>query len=149
MHYLLEAGLVGLYSAIVYKIASFVLFDWIPLFFFVGFLKHALGYELSIHTLYCQYGSACSHLANKYDRYASSNLRTLVIESFQEGAVFVLLGYCLRMFSKDLLIVAFLTGALLHIIAELIGLHQRFCHQCIHGEKMDQIHSLLFQETAW
>jgi len=149
MHYVLEAGLVGLYSAIVYKIVSFVIFDWIPLLFFVGFSKHALGYELSIHTLYCQYGSACSHLANKYDRYASSNLRTLIIESLQEGAAFVLLGYCVRMFSKDLLIVAFLTGAFLHIIAELIGLHQQFCHQCIRKEKTAQINSLLFQETAW
>jgi hypothetical protein len=146
MHYIFEAGIVGIYSVIVYKILSQFLFELIPLLFAVGFVKHFLGFELSIHKIYCEYGNACSHLSNKYKGRSASNIKTIAEESIIEGTAFVVMGYLLSLVSKDRLLIIFIVGFLLHVIAELSGAHKKFCERCVREEKKFHINALLFEE---
>jgi len=146
MHYIFEAGIVGIYSAIVYKILSQFIFELIPLLFAVGFVKHFLGFELSIHKVYCEYGNACSHLSNKYKNRVATNMKMIAEESMIEGASFVVLGYLLSLVTKDRLLMIFMVGFLIHIIAEITGVHKKFCQRCVSEEKKFHINALLFEE---
>jgi len=115
MNYILEAIFIGLYSLLLY-IPIDLLFKNVYLIFFVtGFLKHFLGYFIGIHTLYCKYNGL---------EIAKINLIKLVLESLFEGLLFLLLGTLINSNSKKIEI--FVIGFFLHIIFEIIGLHNVF-----------------------
>jgi len=143
MHYIFEALIVGTYTAILYKLLSPLFDDEFIVFLFVlGFTKHMLGYFLSIHDLYCEYGRACSHLSNQ--NKANASTKKMIIESSMEAVVFVIFGYVLSFFTKDRLLLAFALGFFLHIIAELIGIHKKFCQRCIQTKNKLSFEALMF-----
>ena len=122
MYYLIEALLVGIYCLIIKFFISFFNFNFnnIVIFFIIGFIKHFFGNILQIHNYYCK----------KYNNNYKSiiNLK-LIIESIGEGILFIIFSIIFSKISKNNYINIFFIGILLHIIFELLGIHQKFCLQ--------------------
>jgi hypothetical protein len=138
MNSILEAFFVGLYSA---KIALVLyLFDLkknIYLFFFLtGFLKHFLGYYLGLQSYYCNKGNACIRVLENGKQeeerksYKTKHMESfpMILESILEGWAYVSLGVLLsKVFAKREIISCFLIGFVLHVLFEIMGLHETFC----------------------
>jgi hypothetical protein len=123
MHYIYESILVGLYSCIICALISPLLYKYslIILFFVVGFIKHFIGYYLLIHQYYCKY---------KYNVIKKYN-KSILVESILEGSLFVIIGYTVSLYLKNILLNIFIIGTLLHIIFEILGFHKTFCYNLI------------------
>jgi hypothetical protein len=53
-------------------------------------------------------------------------------ESILEGGVFIILGLLLKVFIENRVVLMFLLGFLLHMIAEFAGVHKYFCkNRCL------------------
>ena len=129
MRYLIESILVGVYSLVIYVFVKTVIYNDYLLLFLVGFCKHVFGYLLSIHTLYCNYGDACTK-RNKTVQYKKSVYsNVLLIESIMEGIVYVFLGIILGSFITNKIIIYFTIGCALHLISEILQLHYYFCRK--------------------
>ena len=95
---LIEAPLVGLYALLFYYISGRNLF-------ITGFLKHFMGYYLGIHSLYCR---------------RKMTTKNLLRDSILEGLVFYVIH-------PNTPMNVVLTGSVLHLGAEVTGMHSRFC----------------------
>ena len=121
---LTESLFVGVYACVIYFFVSFVVYSNFTLLFFVGFLKHFLGYYLKIQDYYC---NSCVKGSK-----SQVSTRDLFIESILEGSVFIILGFLLGVFIKNRGVLMFLIGFLLHIFAEFTGVHKYFCkNRCV------------------
>lgn len=128
MYFVLEALLVGLYTAILYLALQQVLpiKNAFLFLFVIGFLKHLLGNVLQIHRYYCKHGAACAKVkpSSKSNGGPFEPTTQLIAESVAEGALFGSFSYTgltvspIRMFE---------VGFLLHIVAEWLGYHAYFC----------------------
>lgn len=125
MHYLVESILVGIYTSIVYLMVKPFIKNTLLLFFTIGFLKHFLAYFIGIHTYYCNNGYACGS-ENDTIRVSQTTFLQLFMESIIEGFLFMFLY---KVLGDDRIIVAFLTGVILHLAFEMIGLHKLFCKE--------------------
>ena len=124
MNYMIESIIVGVYSGILYLIASNFIQNSYLLFFLIGFVKHLFGFILNIHTLYCKYGYACGKSDNRKHAIYSNKIW---IESIVEGLLYVFLGTILHKFIKNKIVVFFLIGVILHIVFEILNVHKSFC----------------------
>jgi len=128
MNYILEAILVGIYTIIIYLTCTFLHFkNSYILLFLVGFNKHLFGYIINLHSYYCKHGFACTNKTI----YKTTKL-TIVVESFFEGLLFVVLGSVLlfsAFLQKNKMSMFFLLGFILHVLFELLGIHSRFCEE--------------------
>ena len=121
---LTESLFVGVYACVIYFFVSFVVYSNFTLLFFVGFLKHFLGYYLKIQDYYC---NSCVKGSK-----SQVSTRDLFIESILEGSVFIILGFLLGVFIKNRGVLMFLIGFLLHIVSEFAGVHKYFCkNRCV------------------
>ena len=104
-----EATIVGLYSDIIFRLVNFI-YKKSSIFslFIVGFLKHFLGYFLRLQTIFCKYRGKGKAIIT----------RTFLSECIIEGIVFTIMYLLIPN--------AFITGFLLHIISEYIGVHKLF-----------------------
>lgn len=122
MHYIYESLFVGAYSCILYLLVP--INDAKIALFVVGFLKHYLGNWLGIQDYYCNNGQSCkSQRPSKYTVTHSD----LILESVAEGGLFLLMGMLLLTIQKNMIVVYFLIGMLLHLIFEFSGAHQKIC----------------------
>jgi hypothetical protein len=128
MHYLIEAFLIALYSTFL----CFLLMTVFPyliykkniflILFILGIMKHGLGYIFNLQTYYCK-----SHLSNRMNAISPS-----LTELICEGFLYIVFGlpifYLFSSFSsyKRILVTAFFIGFLLHVLFELVGIHQYF-----------------------
>jgi hypothetical protein len=118
------------YSDILYN-------KWLVLAFLLytfGFIKHEIGYYLTIESNYCEKTNVCAKLAKQtqptwIDRFKATFgfLENIWIENVGEGILFILVGLPLFVFMENKLIAAFLTGVLADIVAEYTGIHKYFC----------------------
>jgi len=138
MHYILESGLVGLYSLLLYFVLALFVNNFLSLsfsfsLFALGFFKHFLGYFLNIHTFYCNNGYACNKInRNKKIYTAFYNIPSLVAESILEGILFLVFGYFIYLFIKTKFLITFIIGTILHILSEWLSIHDLFCkNHCI------------------
>jgi hypothetical protein len=129
----IESNLVGLFSVTLsYFIYSFFFSlknDFI-FFFIVGFLKHYLGYILGLQTWYCEVRNKRTKTKTKNTLLVKSVAKSpSLLENIQEGIVFVAISFLIRKFLKikDIYFIAFLTGFILHLLAEFSGIHTIFC----------------------
>jgi len=134
----IESNLVGLYSVTLSYIIYFFLFPFpfslkkdlgFYLFFFIlGFLKHYVSYLIGLQTWYC----------NKRNKSIKSikGLGTTVVakapsllENIQEGIAFVVISFPIQKLlkTKKIFFISFLTGFVLHLLAEFSGIHTIFC----------------------
>lgn len=132
MHFLLEAILVGIYTFIIFLCISFFpIHNIYVLLFFIGFVKHFLGYYLYFQQYYCKYGYACSqHKKQQDQKDQKTTFAELFGESCIEGLACIGLGTLLLQIPylrRKERIIFFLLGFILHIISELLGLHSYFC----------------------
>lgn len=144
MHYIFESFFVGIYCCILYEILVNFITDYHTLLFILGFFKHFMGYEAGLHGLFCKFGYACQRVENSKIKTALLNTPQILIESIAEGFIFLLVGYLLSLLSKDRLLCIFFIGIVLHISAEIIGLHKKVCHRCI-----PDLRGPLFQATLF
>lgn len=115
-----ESIFVGIYCVFLFTILSYAKIQTVSLFFFIlGFFKHFLGFFLGLHAVYCN----CSILPN---------YSILFGESILEGFAFLILYHIFyRLIPK--IWVAFTIGFILHILAEIFGLHKWFCEKSCHN----------------
>ena len=97
-----EALVVGMYSFFLFSILS-------PLpIFWIGFLKHFLGYFLGLEYLYCIHHNKKENFITNY----------FIFECILEGIVFSILFY--------IFMNSFISGFIFHILSEYIGIHKLF-----------------------
>ena len=135
MHYLLESVVVGVYTSFMYGAIAIIrkpsVADWPLVLMAVGFCKHFFGSYLHLHTMYCNHGNACVFTLSPEYQYRS-NAEHLLRDSVLEAFLFVAVGLTLSGIVKNPYILFFVVGTLLHIGAELIGVHKHFCEtSCI------------------
>ena len=104
-----------------------------------------MGYEAGLHGLFCKFGYSCQRVENSKIKTAYLDLPHLTMESIAEGFAFLTLGYLFSMISKDRLLNVFFIGIILHITAEIVGLHKKVCHRCIPDLRGPLFEPLLFQ----
>lgn len=110
---------VGIYCVFLFTILSYAKIESSYIFFVLGFFKHFLGFFLGLHAVFCN----CTILP----KYA-----ILFGESILEGVAFLILYQIFhRLFPK--IWVAFIIGFILHILAEIFGLHKWFCEKRCHN----------------
>ena len=129
MHYILEAAIVGIYSAFIYcLLLPFSIANKYILFFVVGFFKHFFAYFIGIQTYYCNNGYSCDE--NENEKKTNTTHGEVFVESIFEGIAFII--FCL-FFSQvaylrnNCVLLFFAVGFSLHIIFEIIGIHKYFC----------------------
>lgn len=120
-----ESIFVGVYVCVISFFVSYIVSsNFALLLFVVGFLKHFLGYYLKIQDYYC---ASCVKGSKSY-----TTKQILFGESILEGVVFIIMGLLLKVFIENHLVLMFLLGFLLHIIAEFVGVHKYFCkNRCV------------------
>lgn len=120
-----ESLFVGVYVCVISFFVSYVVSsNFTLLLFVVGFLKHFLGYYLKIQDYYC---ASCVKGSNSY-----TTKQILFGESIFEGVVFIIMGLLLKVFIENRVVLMFLLGFLLHIVAEFVGVHKYFCkNRCV------------------
>ena len=125
MNYIFEAILVGGYEMVLYYIFSPFIKNFYLLLLTVGFSKHFLGKLLGIQTWYCNNGSVCiKTLSQKHKYIANDNY--FLRSSIGEAIAHLILGILLAKFlAKEYLF--FAIGFILHISAESLGVHNKFC----------------------
>jgi hypothetical protein len=117
----IESLIVGVYSTTIYLFIFhiFLKYSWNLELFLTGFIKHLLGNILHLQQLFCIYHYKINH--------TPQISLSLLIQSFAEGIIFVILGSIIYRFLKNKGICMFIIGASLHIIAEIVGIHRQFC----------------------
>lgn len=106
----------------------------ILLFFIFGFIKHEIGYFLTIESSYCKTTDICKGLVKNIQptwidriRIIFGFLQNIWLESFGEGVSFILIGLPSFVFINNKYIAAFLTGVLGHLFSKYSGFHKYFC----------------------
>ena len=97
-----EATIVGIYSTFLFSI-----FHPLPIFW-IGFLKHFLGYFLGLQSLYCNHHGKKESFITKY----------FIFECICEGVCFNILFY--------IFMNSFITGFTFHLLSEYTGIHKVF-----------------------
>lgn len=134
-----ESLFVGFYTAIIYIITNKLLKNINNNFYIVllicGFLKHYVSYYIGLHKFYCKYGYACNQnntienknkLENFLLNFISKN-NSIIIDSIFESLLFLILGILLEKFIENKIILFFVFGVILHLIAEYTRIHKLFC----------------------
>jgi hypothetical protein len=125
MNYILEAILVGMYEMVLYFIFSQFISNFYVLLLVVGFSKHFLGKLIGLQTWYCNNGSACIKTLSQKQKYIANSIHFLR-SSVGEAIAHLILGILLFKFlAKEYLF--FAIGVILHIAAETLGIHNKFC----------------------
>jgi hypothetical protein len=113
---IIEAIIIGIYTLLIYFCLNSYINNPYLLFFLIGFFKHFLGYYLGIQSFYCNYKYSIKNFKNK----------NIFIQSIGEGLVFLFLFLLVGIKLNSLNF--FIIGFSLHIISELVGIHNWFCN---------------------
>jgi hypothetical protein len=125
MHYVWESVFVGFYCFFLFIALSqtgLMQYNMTLFLFTFGFVKHMLGYALTLHNYYCKSGYACK--SNALKTGLKENKFHTLLESVGEGILFVAIGQI--PFTKTP-ISFFFIGFSLHILFEWLGFHKIFC----------------------
>jgi len=120
MNYIIESIFIGIYSVIIFSILyRFLKQPFYLVLFILGFLKHGLGYILGIQDYYCR----------TYKSPSAKSSWPTIFELFIEAFLFIIIGLFLSIIMKNKYIIVFLTGIILHITFELVGLHEYYLNK--------------------
>lgn len=114
-----ESIFIGLYSLVLYTILTSILtinYPFAYVLFILGVAKHFLGYFGGLQSYYCQ--------LYKTDQSVASVPTAL--DLIIEGFLYIGIGIGLLYIVKNKYIIAFLTGVVLHLGLEFVGLHKYF-----------------------
>ena len=125
---LAEAIFVGVYCTLLYGVLRVMLpLRVIPtevLYFYLGVYKHMLGYFAGMHDYYCNNGYAC-HI-KKYNEIGAIG-DYIIFDSILEGILFVCVCKLFMYKKLNAYTNMFIIGFLMHLFAELFGIHSIFC----------------------
>jgi hypothetical protein len=143
---ILSAIATGIYAIIIFIIVSkfivkpitsqqrFNIFSLIFLLYMFGFIKHQIGYYLTIESNYCKQTSICENLIKHPELTFIERVKSGVgflgnvwLENVGEGITFVLVGLPAFLLIENKIFAAFLTGIFAQIISEYSGFHAYFC----------------------
>lgn len=125
MNYISEAIIVGIYEMVLYFIFSQFINNFYVLLLVVGFSKHFLGKLIGLQTWYCNNGSACIKTLSQNQKYIANSIHFLR-SSIGEAIAHLILGILLSKFLAKVYLF-FAIGVILHIAAETLGIHNKFC----------------------
>lgn len=113
-----ESIFIGLYSLVLYMLLKNLLKNkpFVYILFLLGIAKHFLGYFGGLQTYYCQI----------YKDENSVALVPTALDLVFEGLLYVLIGLSFLYIVKNKYIIVFLTGVVLHLGFEFVGLHNYF-----------------------
>ena len=113
-----ESIFIGLYSLVLYMLLNRFIINqpFAFVLFLLGAAKHFLGYFGGLQTYYCQV----------YKDEHSVAIVPSALELVLEGFLYVLIGLSFLYIVKNKYIIAFLTGVVLHLGFEFLGLHKYF-----------------------
>jgi hypothetical protein len=156
---IVESVATGLFAIVVFvvvsniipikqRLAFFGIFNkWIVLcvlLYTFGFIKHEVGYYLTIESNYCEQTNICKKLLEQPDqsfvdrfKNTASFLGNIWAESIGEGILFVLVGLPLFVLFDNKMMAAFSTGILANSIAEYSGIHKYFCRKSCNMYHLD------------
>ena len=110
---------------------------WLVLSFFLytfGFIKHEIGYYLTVKSSYCKQTDICKELAKQTQPTLIENIKQYLsfvenvwVESIGEGLVFLFVGLPTFFLFKNKIGAAFITGVLADAFSEYSGIHKYFC----------------------
>ena len=135
MHYVFESVFVGIYCVgILALLLRFMAkAPLLSLLFLLGFIKHLSAYYLQIQSLYCNRGDACVKVNDAMLTYRAKTTNILM-ESMFEGFSFLIIGLLVTKLGgiqlttrQRKLIFAFVVGSFMHIVAEKMGIHKKWC----------------------
>lgn len=133
---LIEANLVGLFSI---TITFFLLSTFFSLknnnlmfFFILGFLKHYLGYITGLQNWYCKKRNKETNETTGI-LVKTKEIQPSLLQNIQEGFAFIIVSFLIQKIFKikDIYFIAFLTGFILHLLAEFTGIHTIFCKKMV------------------
>lgn len=132
MNYIIEAIFVGVYTCFIYLLFSPFIKNFYVLLLVCGFFKHLLGSSLGLWTWYCNNGESCLKVLNqdlaKKNKYTANKLY-LISESIIEGFYFLITGTILNSLIPKGIYLFLIMGIILHIIAEILLVHEYFCRK--------------------
>jgi len=127
----------GLFAKYLHYHSDILYNKWLVLAFLLytfGYLKHVIGYFLTIESNYCEKTSVCAELAKQtqptwIERFKATFgfLENVWIENIGEGILFVLIGLPAFTLIPNKMIAAFLIGVFSNMVAEYTGIHKYFC----------------------
>ena len=123
---LYESIFIGLYSLVLFSVLKMIVnTPYAILLFVLGVSKHLIGYFGGLQTYYCK-------VYNNNENEVASIPTALDI--ILEGFLYVIIGLGFLYVMKNKYMIAFLTGVVLHLGFEMIGLHTYFLkNRCIVG----------------
>ena len=114
-----ESIFIGLYSLVLYTILTKLIIinqSYVLILFILGVAKHFLGYFGGLQTFYCKV----------YKNERSVAVVPTGLDLIIEGFLYIGIGLGLLYVVKNKYIIAFLTGVVLHLGFEFLGLHTYF-----------------------
>jgi len=145
----LEATITGVFAVAVFalivkyfqiknQLAGYGIFNkWLVLtaiLFTFGFMKHEIGYFLTVESSYCKQTGICERILAKsqttvVDKIKSGLgfLENVWFENIGEGVVFVIVGLPTFLLVHNKYFAAFATGILADLVAQYSGIHGYFC----------------------
>lgn len=128
-----EAIFIGIYSTAIYAILHILLpQSIIPLpllYFYLGIYKHLIGYYTGLHDYYCNNGYACKHIPHRPQKAID---KYIILDCIIEGIIFVIICHLFMTKKINQYLNIFIIGFILHLFAEIAGIHNTFCnHRCI------------------
>lgn len=112
-----EACVIGIICCALLVILKLLIDNFIVLLFLIGFIKHFCSYYFGLQTYYCKKKLNSAYIA------ISNNI---IIESILEGLIFIYFGLLLTKIITNKYILIFILGFIIHIFAELYGIHNLF-----------------------
>ncbi len=144
-----EATITGFFAVVVFvlivkyfqiknKLEGYgILNKWLVLvaiLFTFGFMKHEIGYFLTVESNYCKQTGICERLLAKSQpsiidkmKFGIGFLENVWFENIGEGLVFVIVGIPTFLLIGNKYFAAFTTGILADLVAEYSGIHGYFC----------------------
>ena len=146
---ILETIATGIYSVTIFglivhffpvknQLAIFgIVNKWLVLAFLLftfGYMKHEIGYYMTVESSYCKQTGVCENLLKKssptiIDKIKSGLglLENVWIENAGEGVLFIIAGLPAFMLFSNKYFAAMVTGVLANLVAEYSGIHKYFC----------------------
>lgn len=112
-----EACVIGIICCALLVILKLLVNNFIVLLFLIGFIKHFCSYYFGLQTYYCKKKLNLTYIA------ISNNI---IIESILEGLIFIYFGLLFTKIITNKYILIFILGFIIHIFAELYGIHNLF-----------------------
>lgn len=112
-----EACVISIICCALLVILKLLIDNFIVLLFLIGFIKHFCSYYFGLQTYYCRKKLNSTYIA------ISNNI---IIESILEGLIFIYFGLLLTKIITNKYILIFILGFIIHIFAELYGIHNLF-----------------------